>query len=131
MCFITLEDEQPKIAEKDVECYKIVARDMFPCFIESDGQGRKPPYQLNEVYHATSWRGKRIRNLHYRQNRYQRYYIEEGIHTYQTLNDAIKMSGDMWIENIILKCIIPKGTLYCKNRVEYVSLKIIPQEIIE
>lgn len=107
MCFSTTKNAKAKIAEKDIECYKILIRGIYaPC--------QKKRYKKNESNPNVPLVKRRDGNY---------YMIDKGYHSYKTLGSA-KAS---WLLGKIVRFIIPKGTRYYSNRIEYVSETIVMQ----
>ena len=101
----------PRRATKDIICYKVLCC-TGSCF-------RTPYYDMrmdiNKEYEA---KGPKIAKA-FIKNNYQKYFaiVEKGyIHCFTQENAA----RDMWFydvrKRVIMKCIIPKGTLYYKSK---------------
>ena len=115
MCFYKERDcWTHKIAEDDLECFKVVVK-------ESDG------HWISRYY-----------DFHYKRN--ERYdddsdvcvldklsSLKESVfHSYKCFSTAV-LKGDFGINFcVIIRCIIPKGTPYWENYDEYASTSIIP-----
>lgn len=122
MCFSIKKTKNPvvKIATRNLIRYKEIRNDMCPLFYPTK------EYEFGKIYNAEHRNGKKIRNLKLISPIYSddEYYINEGIHTYR------KLPNRVGYHNIIIKCIIPKGTKYIDNTKESVSISIIPVEYI-
>jgi hypothetical protein len=136
MCLYTKANAAPKVAEKDIECYKFL--------IHFDKVGYKTPCQYtvlndNIVEGKTDFKAKGLQRItktgrHDTHNNICRTYIEVGsgfIHTFITLSDAetfVKkwqsVSLDRaWTPCVIFKCVIPKGTEYYKGYLSTINGK--------
>lgn len=111
MCLSTLQ-KKPKIAEKDIICYKI----MYPL---NNGIYRSIYYQMNyklNTLYKTSMKRSLLTNCYdfkasvdtdnYPKKSVR--YIGQGFHSAKTR----KRLGDIWDSARLLKCIIPKGAKY-------------------
>ncbi len=115
MCFTITKPE--KIAKKDIVCYKT----FYPLNAKAKNDYRSPYYgalySLGKTYTVKRF-GKGYSHFD------DTDIINEGIHSYSNLEDTKKweMCGD----EVLVKCIIPKGTKYYYNweNKEYVSLAI-------
>ena len=108
MCFVT-DRSKIRLAEKDIECFKIVRTGKNYCFKNccfSYYQDFK--YEYDKIYSGKSKLKLFIRWL------FNRDVSSEGYHSYTTS------------ENTNIKCIIPKWSLYLINKegTEYVSTNI-------
>jgi hypothetical protein len=130
MCFAIYQKTNPKlrIAKKDIVCYKLVFlgkndNTFIPEYAYTEGFR----YKLKKIAYAKNMKGKRIKKflVAKHKSRYEDYKFEvdEGIHSYML---PFESYGE---GEIVLKCIIPKGTEYLRNDTEYVSLKLKPIEI--
>ena len=103
MCF-KIKNAKIRIALKDIECYKIV--DIKESYCESECIKFK--YTYNKTYSNKSKITLLLRWL------FNKDITFEGYHSY---------SVPFYHANV--KCIIPKGSLYLKNRYEYCSTSIL------
>lgn len=117
MCFyIHPAHSEVKIAEEDIECYKILDSVVinYPIMIS--------PYQ-KEVYFrkggSSEYVIKEVKKFGFDETGN----IHEGLHTHSTLETADNQRG--WSERVY-KAIIPKGTKYYydPDKKEFVSLKL-------
>ena len=116
MCFhIHPKYPEPKLAETDIICYKVVRKRSFTNEFYSIYEMFR--YKLKEIYSRTSFG---IVKTFYED------VIYEGFHSYSILDKAIDQYAGH--HGCIIKCIIPEGTIYYYNPEdsEYVSLQIIP-----
>ena len=110
MCmYIKNQDIKPLIAEEDITCYKVMIR-------EDNGQlismVKDFPYELNKTYHSEIG----LRNFTTLLKGYIISTVEEGFHSYKdiknaTLDYVCYLSGG----TVMVKCIIPKGSIYYKG----------------
>ena len=108
MCLYT-NNKQTYIAKKDMICYKICIKkdDIYYSFF------RSYQYELNKIVSS------KISIIEYTFSTYK-YHVEEGLHSFQYLKDAedylkiIKRDHKHLksIKFIILKCIIPKDSVF-------------------
>ena len=95
---------EPKIADKDIVCYKIVERTKIKGIYKSKYQEFE--YVIRQLY-TNYFDIKYIDMLIKR--RYSRFAIEEGMfHSYTNYLLAITILPNL----VVLKCIIPKGAYY-------------------
>ena len=104
MCFTITTPE--KIAKRDIVCYKRLYKDGGKRL----SAHQSSPYRLGRVYKTVGF-GFSGRDVY------------EGRHSYSNLKQAKRFKWDI---EVIVKCIIPKGTKYYYNShdKEYVSLAI-------
>ena len=110
MCLVTTQLE-PKIADKDIICYKLVKRTKTKGVYKSNYQGFE--YVIRQLY--TNNLGIRFVNKNMKRYFYTGFYrIEEGMfHSYVShLYPAILRPLP---NHTLLKCIIPKGAYYFKG----------------
>ena len=113
MCLVT-NWEEPKIAEKDIICYKIY---------EGSQNGYVSPYrgspipEFNKITYADYFQEKIVNNQ-----------CHQGFHSFVFFNSAKELKGRHLYFNIF-KCIIPKGARYYEGffgiRKSYCSDRII------
>ena len=103
MCFI-IKNSKLRIALKDIECYKKVDIEENYCISEC----MNFKYEFNKIYSNKSKLTLLLRYL------FDNNITSEGYHSY---------SVPFHFTNV--KCIIPKGSLYLKNKYEYCSTSII------
>ena len=95
---------EPKIADKDIVCYKLVERTKIKGIYKSKYQEFE--YVIRQLY-TNYFDIKYIDMLIKR--RYSRFAIEEGMfHSYTNYLLAITILPNL----VVLKCIIPKGAYY-------------------
>lgn len=106
MCLITNQLE-PKIADKDIICYKLVKRTKIKGVYKSGFQGFE--YIIRQLY--TNNINIEFTHKLIRYSSFLRYSIEEGMfHSYVSSLYPIRLNTPPnWIT---LKCIIPKGAYY-------------------
>ena len=110
MCLVTIQLE-PKIADKDIICYKLVERTKIKGIYKSNYQGFE--YIIRQLY--TNNLDIRFANKSMKYYFYKNFYkIEEGMfHSYVSyLYPAILRPLP---NHTLLKCIIPKGAYYFKG----------------
>ena len=124
MCLVTIQLE-PKIADKDIICYKLVKRTKTKGAYKSSFQGFE--YIIRQLY--TNNLDIRFANKSIKRSFYKCFYIiEEGMfHSYASNLYPI-LSPLPWCA--LLKCIIPKGSLYLENLCYYCSTAIKVVEIV-
>jgi len=107
MCFvIDYKDSAPKIAKRNIVCYKILDNNLVSiCF--------NFQYEIGKTY-------KHIDLVATYEWGCYNAYIEKGYHSY------IKIYNACYDNKVVVKCHIPKGAIYYKNkeRNEYVSSQI-------
>lgn len=119
MCLLT-NNIHKYIAEKDIVCYKIVNlrdKEIISYWFEF-------PYELNRKYTTQVLQPIFTKKDNIR--------IEKGFHSYRTLGiakDYIYYDMFNLLPEIIVKCIVPKGSEYYINSKEMVSNQIIIVEI--
>ena len=111
MCLVTKQLE-PKIADKDIVCYKLVERTKIKGVYESKYQGFE--YVIRQLYTNNldiRFVDKIIKNLDTTRSGLCLYIIEEGMfHSYASNLYPVILSP---LPNCaLLKCIIPKGAYY-------------------
>ena len=114
MCFKVSEKfPDPIVAKRDIPCYKSVF---------NKGWRAKNGYEaaVQRYAYFVGRTSKRVPLL----TKYA-LLINEGYHSYRNLKIA-KCEHKMWLDGalIIVKMVIPKGTVYYKNDKEYVSERI-------
>ena len=103
MCLV-INHLEPKIADKDIVCYKLVERTKIKGIYKSKYQEFE--YVIRQLY-TNYFDIKYIDMLIKR--RYSRFAIEEGMfHSYTNYLLAITILPNL----VVLKCIIPKGAYY-------------------
>ena len=103
MCLITAQLE-PKIADKDIICYKLVKRTKIKGIYKSSFQGFE--YIIRQLY--TNYFDIKYVDMLIKR-RYNLSAIEEGMfHSYANYLSAITILPNL----VVLKCIIPKGAYY-------------------
>ena len=105
MCFIIEGSHEPKVATKDIICWKTFNPGLISVI-------QLYAYRVNHKYKIRNWPVIDCNS------------IDEGFHSYINKKDAINFE---YPNNQIRKCIIPKGSLYYKNNDwhDYVSNQII------
>ena len=107
MCLL-INQLEPKIADKDIVCYKLVKRTKIKGIYKSSFQGFE--YIIRQLY--TNNLDIRFANKSIKRSFYKRFYIiEEGMfHSYASRSYPVTLSP---LPNCaLLKCIIPKGAYY-------------------
>jgi hypothetical protein len=118
MCFkININYPEPLIADKDIECYKVLTPN-------STGKTRSP--FKNTIYHRNIYKKPNVKKsiLFFIKNPIE-HTINYGLHSCSTLERAEYWRG--YGGNKIYLAIIPKGSRYYYNpeKHEYVSKKLI------
>ena len=125
MCLISL-DKEKYIADKQIKCYKCLTETMrSPCY--------NLKYELGSTI-KSKFTIKRYKDC---------IKVEQGLHTFKTLNRAIKKSienKNYWFNvvtneyamtPIIVECVIPENsTYYIGNNGDLVSDKLIIQKVV-
>ena len=107
MCLVTAQ-LKPKIADKDIICYKLVKRTKIKGIYKSSFQGFE--YVIRQLY--TNNLDIRFANKSIKRSFYKRFYIieENMFHSYENHLYPVILSP---LPNCaLLKCIIPKGAYY-------------------
>ena len=114
MCLVITQLE-PKIADKDIICYKLVERTKIKGVYKSKFQGFE--YVIRQLY--TNNLDIRFANKSMKRYFYMGFYkIEEGMfHSY--INYLYSMRLKSSLNYTLLKCIIPKGAYYFKGFSDY------------
>ena len=126
MCLV-LSHLKPKIADKDIICYKFVDRTKIKGVYKSGF--KKFEYIIRKLYInniSIEFSDEAIKPS---KTHYKRYYIEEDMfHSYMTLSYSLQNSIQLLDNGVILKCIIPKGAYYyigmCGSNLSYASSQI-------
>lgn len=101
-----------KVAERDIVCYKLVHGHYAPHY--------RTMYRRDPVHIGKSYRSK----FRFRWNDPEYHIIEQGLHSLAYKKDALRWKSVYGVCNLhIVKCIIPKGSLY------YVGTYDIPSKI--
>ena len=110
MCFVIVKgQEKPYIASRDIRCYKVMNRiggnltSLFLAFPYKEGVVYRRPFKIKLI------KPRRFGDI-----------INVGYHSYRTKKRA-KNHCDYLHNEVVVSCIIPKGTLFFKNKFEYVS----------
>lgn len=109
MCFVIEKgQEKPYIASKDIRCYKVMTREAghyfrskFQHFQYETGVVYRRPFQIKLS------KPRKFGDL-----------INVGYHSYRTKIYAKKRCTS---SHVVVRCVIPKGTLFFKSKLEYVS----------
>lgn len=109
MCLFT-DQLEPKIADKDIVCYKFVERTKTKGVYKSVFKGFE--YVIRQLY-PNNINIKDVDNIiHFCLDLPRIYYIEEGMfHSYINTSDSLKSDS----QYAMLKCIIPKGAYYYED----------------
>ena len=111
MCLVTAQ-LKPKIADKDIVCYKLVKRTKIKGVYKSSFQGFE--YVIRQLYTNNldiRFVDKIIKNLDTTRSGLCLYIIEEGMfHSYASYLYPVILSP--LPNGALLKCIIPKGAYY-------------------
>ena len=137
MCLYTTQKE-PKMAEKDITCYKVL-KIYNP---EWEGEsGRKDKKTVLQSYYNPKFKWNV--DKHYRsrlviepRHLTNNYSVNKAFHAYQTLESAKSFCKSSLLHpGVIVRCIIPKGAKYCVgqygNEDAYASNRMIMKEIID
>lgn len=123
MCFIPKSKNsiRLKIARKNITCYKIVKRSEISEKIVFSLIYRYK-YRIGDVYETTigGIRRPNVTNLNI--------VVESGFHSFKHKPDAHSIQCN---DEVIVKCTIPKGSIYAKNKKYYVSSHIVINEVIQ
>lgn len=115
MCLYTKQVE-PKIAEKDIVCYKFYRR--YNEILISPYQGFRAP-EIGITTNANLGKSYRPENDNlYIHNYYDFKRVDEGFHSFKTLEE-VKHKVNGYRNNldlVIFKCIIPRGSSYYEGR---------------
>ena len=113
MCLI-ISKLRPKIADKDIICYKLVERTKIKGIYKSSFQ--RFEYVIRQLYTNNidiRFADRVIRNLCPSYPHLSKYAVEEGMfHSYANKSSPILSPLPWWA---LLKCIIPKGAYYFKG----------------
>ena len=135
MCWYSPVSPPKRIATEDIPVYKIVYVSIDGKLIVSFFQGKE--YKLNKTYKIKRLNLEKIK---YSWPDYECYKIEKGFHSYSYVNEiadefykadmykALYLTLNKYIK--IMKCIIPKGSIYYVNDRTVVSDTIKPVQII-
>jgi len=125
MCFyIDGNQPNPKVADRDIPCYKIVSQDNL-------SRVRDEPYKIGLM------RAKKVIKildikfkfpvLKIKKDNKWEGEINYGLHSYTSKARAFKSIGELGEYNFkhkVIECLIPKGTRYYENTSEFVSPKL-------
>ena len=111
MCLTVRKNAHFKIAKKDIVVYKVIEKVPF---------GLRTPFQLSPIAIGETYRESGI-NVTFRE-------VNTGLHSFCRLRSAKKLCEKMILQNkslwhvdkceyMVVKCIIPKGSMYIKGRV--------------
>lgn len=118
MCFIGYKDNL-KVADRDIKCYKCLQSNMkSPCYEFEYEIGKDMKSLFTFEWLDANYKGVLK--------------IEKGLHSYISIETAKrKAKSGLWWYNqvfgcassspIVVECIIPKGSQYLTNGIEYVS----------
>jgi len=118
MCFVIEKgQENPYIAPKDIRCYKVMTREAghfrsrFQYFRYERGVVYRRPFQikLSKPRHSGD-------------------IINVGYHSYRSKKYAKRYCSPP--RDVVVRCVIPKGTLFFKSKLEYVSNGIKVENIV-
>lgn len=122
MCLDIKKGQKPKITKKDIIVWKhIINNSDYYYWGPSDyvSSYEKAPIVFNTVIHSEIDR--------------QLYSIEKALHSFEFEEDASEEANSY--EEVLVKCIIPKSSIYYKgtfgNKNSYASNQLIYQEIIK
>ena len=141
MCLYTTQKE-PKIAQEDITCYKVLEICNPEWEVESGSKRKSKKTVLRSIYYPNfKWSiDKRYRSrLEVIQPRHtvNHYSVTTAFHSYQTLESAKSYYETTSVDPcVIVRCIIPKGAKYCEgmhsdNKDGYASNRIIMKEIVD
>ena len=133
MCF-DIQDREMLTAKEDIVCYKIVvvsATNRIFSFIETDNE-----FIIDTLNTIRGWVNKTKLSLSKDCSD-----LGEGYHSYHNIKDSVwwvwsiltldcPEGTDIKLYHVIVKCTIPKGTKYLINDTQYISNKLIVQEIV-
>lgn len=129
MCLYT-DEETARLSENDIVCYKVVRH--VHCdnryVLSSEYYGFK--YNVGKSYLCYDFRTGARHSIMWRDN--CNCVVEHGFHSYITLDKALSHAESMFNNStvVIMKCIIPKGTLmfssadyseYCSERIKVIG----------
>jgi hypothetical protein len=123
MCFETTKSAKAKIAKTDIECWKVVNRDLTNVF----SRHLKDRFDANPVrYESEKAMPKIVIKKEVSDFWYGDMQINKGYHSF-IKKPLLKILREWKVDNkkiIIHKFIIPTGTRYFENKTEYVSESI-------
>jgi len=125
MCFYIDNNNRKRLAKRDITCYKKLKNDLRP---EYD-YNYAFKYKLNTLFNDS----KEIDILEITDGSFEDdIIINKGFHSY-IKKPYIKKPYNLYnfYSTTTVKCIIPKGAYYYKNKTEYVSDKIKIIEILK
>lgn len=138
MCLYTTQKE-PKIADKDIICYKVLEI-CNPEWESESGRKRKKPVLRSVYYPDFKWNIDKlyrsrlvIQPSHLTDN----YPVAKAFHSYETLESAKSYYQATFVQPcVIVRCIIPKGAKYCEGMHSdkqdgFASNKIIMKGIVD
>lgn len=145
MCLYTKQKE-PKIAEKDITCYKVLKIWDSEQDVESGRKRKSKKTVLKSMFYSEfTWNiGKHYRSRLVIEPRQAtkccdnfNSHVDKAFHSYQTLESAKLASRNIFLNSyVIVRCIIPKGAKYCEgmncgdSQDGYASNQIIMKEIL-
>ncbi len=121
MCFVKMSiNDKGQIANKNIICYKRMNINKIDGKIKLESPYLYFTYNKNIIYSIKS---------KFQKTGAQNFRIEEGLHSYDNLIKARDMRNN---DEVIIECIIPKGSYYLQNKdnQEYVSNAIKGTKIV-
>ena len=127
MCFIAYKDIV-KIADRDIKCYKCLQSNMkSPCYEAEYEIGKDIKSLFTFDWLNDSYKGVLK--------------VEKGLHSYISIETAKRKAKrkEHWYNHvfmcaasspIVVECIIPKGSQYLTNGIEYVSDCLRPIQVV-
>lgn len=110
--YLKNQDIKPLIAEEDITCYKVMIRD-------NNGQLTSMvkffPYELNKSYHSEIGLDSLTISSVVVKKDYVINTAEKGFHSFRDIKNAILDYIGCGINKVMVKCIIPKGSIYYKG----------------
>ena len=118
MCFCVYKNNAT-IADRDIKCYKCLQNDLTsPCFDFQYKLGKKYYSVIKTQKRDATWKIKSV--------------ITQGFHCYISVDTAKRRAHTTkWYNNkhlcsevrtpVVVECIIPKGSIFLTNGIEYVS----------
>jgi hypothetical protein len=109
MCFTILPESKLLTAKEDIICYKVLYYNENKLY----SVYRNFRYKINKTYRIFRW----LKSDNEKEQLEFFSVISRGFHSYIEIPRC-------YLENVVVECIIPKGSKYYQNYCEYVSNKI-------
>lgn len=127
MCFVGYKNNL-KVADRDIKCYKCLQSNLYsPCYEFAYKLGENIKSDLYFHMLDESWKGKLM--------------ASKGLHSYissETAKRIAKRRFHFYSQRfscasdspLVVECIIPKGSQYLTNGIEYVSDSLTPIKVV-